>query len=66
MKFNEKLLEMREKYKKAIEALAETNNVAIDVAQDMLEANILKGASYPYVNEEEFKKDFEELIHAEK
>lgn len=66
MKFREKLLEMRVKYGKAIEAIGEANHIPVDVAQDYLEANIMKGANYPYVNVEEFKKDYDELIHAEK
>ena len=66
MKYAEKKVEMANKYRHAIYAIALANNVDIGVAQDMLESNILQGGSYPYVNAEEFKKDFYELITAEK
>lgn len=56
---------MYKKYEHAVKAIAIANGVDIGVARAMLEANVLQGGSYKYVNEDEFKKDWEELTSAE-
>lgn len=65
MSYHEKKEEMYKKYEHAVKAIAIANGVDIGVARAMLEANVLQGGSYKYVNEDEFKKDWEELTSAE-
>lgn len=62
MNYNDKKEELKMKHERAVRALAYANDVDMDMALDMLEANINRGANYPYVKEEEFKKDWQELI----
>ena len=62
MNYNEKKEELKKKHEEALKAIAVANNVDTDVALDMLEANINRGGTYPYVKEEEFKKGWQELI----
>lgn len=62
MGYKEKKEEMMKKYEGAIKAVAIANDMDMGVAFDMLESNINRGGTYPYVKEEEFKKDYEELI----
>ena len=62
MNYSEKKEELIKKHEDAVRALAVANDVDMDVALDMLEANINRGGTYPYVKEEEFKKDWQELI----
>jgi len=65
MNYHERKEEMYKKYEHAVNAIAVANSVDIGVARAMLEANVLQGGSYPYVNAEEFKKDWEALTTAE-
>ena len=58
-KSNEELIK---KHEEATRALAVANDVDMDVALDMLEANVNRDVTYPYVKIEEFKKDWQELI----
>lgn len=53
--------EMKGKYHDAIVAISNANRVPLDDAFNMLEANIIHGANYPYVRVEEFKADYELL-----
>jgi hypothetical protein len=62
MNYEEKKAEMEKKYAKAVEAIAEVNEVDSGVAFEMLRANIIDGADNAYVNVEEFKKDYAELL----
>ena len=62
MDFKDKKVAMMEKYKYAVYAISIANNMPIDDAFDMLEANIIRGANNAYVNVDEFKKDYEDLI----
>lgn len=62
MNYKEKKAEMKKKYEYAIDAISVANGVDVGVALDMLEANIMRGAQYAYVNVDEFKKDYEELL----
>ena len=62
MNYGEKKEELKMKHERAVKALAYANDVDMDTALDMLEANINRGGTYPYVKEEEFKKDWQELI----
>lgn len=64
MNYNEKREELKMKHERAVKALAYASDV--DMALDMLEANINRGANSPYVKEEEFKKDWQELIESGK
>ena len=60
--FKEKKEEMMEKYQYAINAISVANNVDVGVAFDMLLSNANGvGEHYDYVNEEELKKDAQEL-----
>lgn len=67
MNFAEKKEEMEAKYERAINAIAEANNVDVGVAFDMLEANVLRDGKYAiapfgYVDVEEYTKDNAELV----
>ena len=62
MNYGEKKEELIKKHEDAVRALAVANDVDMDVALDMLEANVNRDATYPYVKIEEFKKDWQELI----
>ena len=62
MNYGEKKEELKKKHEEALRALAVANNVDTDVALDMLESNINRGGTYKYAKEEEFKKDWQELI----
>lgn len=62
MNYGEKKEAMMKKYEDATRTLALANDVDMGVAFDMLEANINRSGTYPYVKEEEFKKDWQELI----
>lgn len=62
MNYNDKKEELKVKHERAVRALAYANGVDTDIALDMLEANVNRGGTYPYVKEEEFKKDWQELI----
>lgn len=66
MNYIEKKKEMMAKYERAIFAVADANEVDIGVGFDMLKSNIIQGAKYQYVNEEEFKKDYDELLELAK
>lgn len=59
--YKEKKEKIMEKYDRAIRAIAVANDVDMGVALDMLEENVLRAGTYPYVNIEEARKDFEEL-----
>lgn len=62
MNYNDKKEELKVKHERAVKAIAYANDVDVDIALDMLEANVNRGGTYPYVKEEEFKKDWQELI----
>ncbi len=62
MDYKEKKEELMKKYEVPTRALAIANGVDMGIAFDMLEANINRGGTYPYVKVEEFKKDWQELI----
>ena len=62
MNYNDKKEELKVKHERAVKAIAYANDVDMDIALDMLEANINHEGKYPYVKEEEFKKDWQELI----
>lgn len=62
MDYKTKKEEMMKKYEGATRALAIANDMDMGVAFDMLEANVNRGGTYPYVKEEEFKKDWQDLI----
>lgn len=62
MNYNDKKEELKVKHERALRAIAYANGVDTDIALDMLEANVNRGGTYPYVKEEEFKKDWQELI----
>lgn len=62
MNYNDKKEELKVKHERAVKAIAYANDVDMDTALDMLEANINRGGTYPYVKKEEFKKDWQELI----
>lgn len=64
--YAKKRAEMKEKYKEAIEAIAVANDMPLDDAFNMLEANIIHGAQYAYVKVEDFKTDYEELLEYSK
>ncbi len=54
------------KYEVAVKAFAIANGVDIGIVFDMLETNINRCGTYPYVNVEEFRKDYQELIEIAK
>ena len=62
MNYREKKEEMKKKYEYAVNAISVANGVDVGVAFEMLRANVINGGSYPIVNVEEFKKDYEELL----
>ena len=62
MDYKEKKEELIKKYEGAIRAIAIANDVDMGVAFDMLEANVNRGGTYQYVKEDEFKKDYQELL----
>lgn len=64
MEFREKKLELLEKWLEPIRALAKANNVDLGVAFDMFVSNVIHDGTYPYIkfDEEEAKKDLEELL----
>lgn len=62
MNYNDKKEELKVKHERALRAIAYANGADMDIALDMLEANINRGGTYPYVKEEEFKRDWQELI----
>ncbi|MBO5179260.1 MAG: hypothetical protein J6B87_02815 [Clostridia bacterium] len=61
MDYKEKKRMINEKYVDAIRAIAIANDCDMGVAYDKLKYNIMDGGNYPYVNEAEARKDFEEL-----
>lgn len=61
MNYQEKQEEMKKKYEGILKEMSKVNGVDMDTAFDMLKANIMREGDYPYVNEEEFKKDYAEL-----
>ena len=65
MNYHEKKQEMFKKYEHAVLAIAQATGAEPSVAQEMLAANANQGGHYPYVNAEEFKKDWEALTSAE-
>lgn len=66
MNYKEKKEELMEKYDRVIRAIAVANDCDMGVAFDMLTSNIVHDGNYPYVKEEEAKKDFEELLRIAK
>ena len=62
MTYKEKKNEMMKKYDYAVKAISAAKDVDMGVAFEMLRANIIDGAQYPYVNIEEFKQDYENLL----
>ncbi len=66
MNYSEKKEELMKKYEVTVKAFAIANGVDMDIAFEMLEANINRGGTYQYVNVEEFKKDWQELIELAK
>lgn len=62
MDYKTKKEEMKKKYEDAVNAISVANGVDVGVAFEMLRADIINGGKYPFVNEEEFKKDYEELL----
>lgn len=60
--YKEKKEELMEKYDRSIRAIAVANDCDMGVAFDRLISNVMYGKNYPYVKEEEAKKDFEELL----
>lgn len=68
MNYTEKKEEMMAKYDEVIRALAKANNVDMGIAFDMFTSNVVHGGTYPYIkfDEEEAKKDFEELLRIAK
>lgn len=62
MNYNDKKEELKVKHERAVKAIAYANDVDADIALDMLASNINNGGTYKYVKEEEFKKDWQELI----
>lgn len=62
MTYKEKKDEMKKKYEEAVKLVGIANGVDMGVAFEMLRANVIDGATYPVVNVEEFKKDYEELL----
>ena len=68
MDYKEKKKEIEEKYVEPIKAIAVANDVDMGVAYEMFKTNITQGGKYQYAkfNEEEAKKDFEELIELAK
>ena len=66
MNYGEKKEEMMKKYEDATRAVAIANDVDMGVAFEMLESNINRGGTYSYVKEEEFKKDYQELLELAK
>lgn len=62
MDYKTKKEEMRKKYEYAVNAISVANGVDVGVAFEMLRADIINNGKYPFVNEEEFKKDYEELL----
>lgn len=61
MDYKSKQEEMKKKYDGILKEMSKANGVDMDTAFDMLKANIMREGDYPYVNEEEFKKDYAEL-----
>lgn len=61
MNYKSKKEEMMKKYDGILKEISKANGVDIDTAFDMVKANIMREGNYPYVNEEEFKKDYAEL-----
>lgn len=62
MNYNDKKEELKMKHERAVKAIAYANDVDMDIALDMLASNINNGGTYKYVKEEEFEKDWQELI----
>ena len=62
MDYKTKKEEMRKKYEYAVNAISVANGVDVGVAFEMLRADVINEGKYPFVNEEEFKKDYEELL----
>lgn len=59
--YEKKRAEMKKEYEFAVNAISRANDVPVDDAFNMLEANVIYGGNYPYVNAEAFTKDYEEL-----
>lgn len=60
-KYAQKRAEMKGKYHDAIVALSTANRVPLDDAFNMLETNVARGGTYPYVNVAQFQADYDEL-----
>ena len=66
MDYKEKKEELMKKYERVIGAISIANDMDMGVAWDMLVSNVTRGGTYPYVKEEEFKKDYQELLELAK
>lgn len=62
--FKELKEKLAEKYHDQIALISKAKDVDMGVALDMLTAFESKGIDSPYINHEEFMKDYEELLNA--
>lgn len=64
--FNELKEKLAEKYHDQIDLIIKVKGVDAGVALDILITFEINGTGCPYINHEEFMKDYEELLNAAK